>query len=336
MRLVEDMAALDVVQLLRELGVGIAEGSGAHTWLLRAPDGSSYEVAPTAPVTRLSAHLVRNHVDHHGPGRGILLIGGTATEGVVQRARRGEIDILTAEPIRLIRDGITYQVTEAPASQRSGAHSKQRPAWTRWAVERYLVLATEPAKQAEIADAVGTTQQSVSNAARHLGALITDHGAGLITPDRPRLLEHWREEYPGPGGHEFGWYSLDPAVAQVSRAVEASGRLGARPLVSGDVAADRISPWKAPTRGRLYVEHPVDLSDDGFVPAPLEEASLVTCVPRDPSLWRLLDLAPAEDGTAKGETADAALVYWELATSLDLDSDAAADTAGTPRGFSIG
>jgi hypothetical protein len=319
MRLVEGTATLDVVQLLRELGVGIAGGSaGAHTWLLRAPDGSSYEVTPTAPVTRLDAHLVRNHVDHHGPGRGILLIGGTATEGVVQRARRGEIDILTAEPLRLIRDGITYQAAEDPSSQRTGGPSK-RPAWTRWAVERYLVLAAEPARQAEIADAVGTTQQSVSNAARHLGDLVTDHGAGLITTNRPQLLEHWREEYPGPGGHEFGWYGLDPVTEQVSRATEASGRLGARPLVSGDVAADRISPWKVPARGRLYVESPVDLSEDGFVPAPLEEASLVTCVPRDPSLWRLLDLTPAED-----ETADAALVYWELATSADLDSDAAA------------
>ena len=123
-------------------------------------------------------------------------------------------------------------------------------------------------RQSVIASALGTSQQSVSNAAGHLAGLVTDCGEGLVATDRARLLEHWRNEYTGPGGQAFGWYSLDPVAEQVSKAVEVAKFLDISPLVSGDIAADRIAPWKLPVRGRVYVDGPVDLADEGLVPAP--------------------------------------------------------------------
>ncbi|WP_157983775.1 hypothetical protein [Nesterenkonia muleiensis] len=319
---------MDIVSLLRELNVSIAEGASATTWLLGAPDGSFFEVAPAQPEERLNAHAVRNLIAHHDAAPRALLVGRTATEGVVQRAKQGKIDILTAEPIRLIHAGVSYEAEENLAPKRPDVRSR-RPAWTRWAVERYLLLAAEPARQPVIAEMLGTSQQSVSNAARYLGDLVIDHGDGLVARDRSRLLNHWRDEYIGPGGQEFGWYSLDPIAEQVTNAVDVANFLDAQPLVSGDMAADRYAPWKLPTRGRIYVSIPIDLSDDGFVPAPINEATLTVCTPRDPSLWKLLDLFSAPEGTDNSTLADAMIVYWDLAHSPELDSDAAAEHLGT-------
>ena len=50
--------------------------------------------------------------------------------------------------------------------------------------------------------------------------------------------------------------------------------------------------------GRVYVSGPIDLADDGFVPVPLQEANLVTCVPRDPTLWRLASSVETADDPA--------------------------------------
>ncbi|MCA5892878.1 helix-turn-helix domain-containing protein [Isoptericola sp. NEAU-Y5] len=317
--------AVDVVDLLRELDFTIAEGASPDSWLLRAPDGASFEVSLPSPVPRLDAHATRHLVAHQRAGRRILAVGESVTERVLQRAVKGQIDILTASPARLVHAGVTYTAEEDPDLQQARPATK-RPAWTRWAVERYLLLAAEPARQSLIASVLGTSQQSVSNAARHLAGLVADHGDGLIVTDRAGLLEHWRDEYAGPGGQEFGWYSLDPVTDQVISAVRAATLLDVRPLVSGDVAADLLAPWKLPTQGRIYVDGPVDLAEEGFVPAPVDDATLVTCVPRDPSIWRLAD-PPAVTPSTHGEVrlADAAIIYWDVAESTDLDSGPAAE-----------
>lgn len=312
--------AVDVVTLLRELDFGITEGGSSRSWLLRAPSGETYGVEPTVPSQRLTAHVVRSL--HGNAARGHLLVGSTATDGILELARQGHLDVLTEVPLQLILRGKTYTIGDsAPEPHKSAA---ARPGWTRWAVERYLLLASAPARQPVIADAVGSSQQSVSNAAKKLGALTADHGEGLMAADKGALLEHWRQDYTGPGGQEFGWYSLDPIVDQTTRAAAVANALDTAPLVSGDVAADRLAPWKLPSRGRIYVNGPIDLAGDGFVPAPVSDATLVTCVPRDPTLWRLVDLGPAPIAPGGIALADAAMVYWDLATSGELDSAEAA------------
>ncbi|MBP1054709.1 hypothetical protein J6397_31785 [Rhodococcus qingshengii] len=317
---------VDVAALVQELGLRISEGSSEWSWLLRAPDGNFFEVEPIAPVERLTAHRVRAVSTGRsiGPDR-VLHIGRSATDGVVEDAEASKINILTAEPVRLICDGRSYTADPEPQSrsqlrpQRTG-----RPAWIRWALERYLLLTPEPSRQSVIAESLGTTQQSISRAAHQLNGLVTDEGEGLMAVDRAKLLEHWRNEYTGPGGQEFGWYSLDPVAEQVERVIDLVTLLDVKALVSGDIAADRLAPWKLPSRGQVYVTGPVDLGGDGFVAVPVEEASLVTCVPRDPSLWWLAPPTEEAAGSDGLPIADAAIVYWDLLTSTDPDSEEAA------------
>lgn len=314
---------VDVIALLRELDFSIAEGATRHSWLLRSPEGDGFLVHLARPVERLTAHAVRNAKTHQSGRIRPLLAGRTATPGIMGQARAGELDILLEEPLQLILQGTVFTAEEydqpAPARPRSS-----RPAWIRRAVERCLLLVEQPLGQSDIADLVGTSQQSVSAACRELGSMVTSTNHGVEVSDPKALLEHWLWEYPGAEGQEFGWYSLDPTVEQTLNAAEVANLLEAHPLISGDVAADRLVPWKLPTRGRIYVNRPIDLAGDGFVPAPLDDATLVTCVPRDPTLWRLTDVGtfPIHDDV---KLADPAIVYWDVYNSDDIDSLEAAN-----------
>lgn len=313
---------IDVNELLREFGFSIDEGGRGARWSLREPGGRKFTVEPTPPLTHLSAHVVRKLPEED---RLRLLVAETATDSVVQEALAGRLDILTAHPPRLIHAGHDFALIDSQAALPPARPRTARTAWTRWAVERYLLLATEPSRQPVIAHTVNTTQQSVSNAVRHLSGLVTETSEGFAATNRAELLQYWFTDYAGPGGVELGWYSLDPVMRQVSTAVEAADLVDVPVLVSGDVAADLLAPWKLPARGRLYLTGHVDLENDGFVPAPLREATLVTCVPADPSLWRLTHLRATTRKPPPLPLADPAIVYWDLKTSGEIDSNEAAD-----------
>lgn len=316
----EDRIPVDVADLLHELDFTIAEGSTPRSWQLRAPTGETYDVELATPVDRVTAYTTRNIRNHHDSAARPVLVGESATNGVVADARAGRLNLLTESPTQLIINGTAHTLNR-PQSTPRPRPAPQRPAWYRWGVERQLVSATTPLRQAELADLLGTSQQTISNAARTLGDLVTDRGTGLEAVNKRRLLHHWAGEYPGAGGQEFGWYSLDTAVEQTHKAVDIATLLDADPLISGDVAADHLAPWKLPTLGRIYITAPVDLADDGFIPSPIEEATLVTCVPKDPTVWRS---APASRHHERN-FADTALVYWDVRTGADADSGEAAD-----------
>ncbi|MFJ6419033.1 hypothetical protein [Paeniglutamicibacter sp. NPDC091659] len=313
---------VDVVALLRELDIGIAEGATERSWLLRLPSGESFLVEPTVSLDHVTSHAVRNVSSHRSSPVGPLFVGRTITPGMLEQAKAGHFDVLTEHPLRLVIRGSVY-ASEDPVQAPVRRRPSGRAAWVRWAVGRCLLLSTGPQRQPVIADLLGTSQQSVSNAARQLGDLVADGGRGLTAVDKEALLGHWVEEYSGPGGQEFGWYSLDPIVEQTLKAAKAAELCDASPLVSGDVAADRLAPWKLPSRGRIYVNRPIDLGDDGFVPAPVEEATLITCIPRDPTLWRLAHAMPSP-GSGASALADAVMVYWDVLASGDMDSVEAA------------
>lgn len=315
---------IDVISLLRELDFSIEEGTSARSWLLRSPENAIFLVALVPSVQRVTARTTRNFVVHRGSPVRPLFVGGTATESVLEQARSGQVDVLTQQPLQLILKGrvFTPEVEQPAPVQRQAASG--RKAWGRWAIERCLLLADTPMHQLEIAEYVGVSQQMVSRVCKDLGPLVTHTVDGVETLEPVKLLERWAEHYPGGGGQQFGWYSLDPIVEQTLKAVKEAQLLGANPLVSGDVAADRLMPWKLPTRSKIYVDSPVDLAGCGFVPAPLEEATLITCIPEDPTVWRLTGIgtfAICEDM----DLADAVLVYWDVLNSNDIDSREAAE-----------
>ena len=104
----------DVGAILRELDFSIIQGSSSDAWLLRAPDGTSFEVSPAPPVSRLSAHTIRTLIAHHKGGSSPLLVGETATDGVLGRAEAGQVDLLIADPVRLIHAGIPTRFRRMP------------------------------------------------------------------------------------------------------------------------------------------------------------------------------------------------------------------------------
>lgn len=91
--------------------------------------------------------------------------------------------------------------------------------------------------------------------------------------------------YPGPGGVTSYWISLDDPATQTRKALEV---LGDETVVSGDPAADALTPWRRPSTSTLYVRRGVSLAPAGFVPvASQAEATLTLCAPKDPGLWLL-------------------------------------------------
>ncbi len=319
--------SIDVVDLLRELDFSI-DLWDERSWLLRAPDGHRYlcELAPVVdritskavryPKTPLGAHDMRP-----------LVAGETITASMLERACSGELDVLTERPLRLIVRGRVYSddtvagLPHAPTA--TPRRHRGRPPWIRWATMRCLLLAQGPLRQSEIASALGSSQQAISIAVQQLAGLMKDTGSGFVASDKAVLLQKWTADYTGPSGQAFGWYSLDPVVEQTERAAEVAALYDVDPLISGDVAADRLAPWKLPAAGRVYVKSPVDLGGEGFVPAPLDEATLVTCIPRDPTIWNLLGAGPGLVGD-RPPLADAVIVYWDVLHGRDVDSMEAA------------
>lgn len=314
---------LDVVSLLRELNFRIDEGTRERSWLLRSPENAIFLVAVVPSVERVSARTMRNFIAPKGSPVRPLFAGLTATDGVLEQARAGQVDVLTEHPLQLILKGTVFTPEAFEQAAPVQRKSSRRVAWGRWAVERCLLLADTPMRQSETAGYVGVSQQMVSRVCKNLGSLVTNTIDGVEAQEPVKLLERWTATYPGAGGQQFGWYSLDPVVKQTLNAVEEARLLDLHPLVSGDVAADRLMPWKLPTRGLIYVDSPIDLSGRGFVAAPLEEATLITCIPDDPTIWRLSEIGafPIYEDL---DLADAALVYWDVLNSNDVDSREAA------------
>jgi hypothetical protein len=164
------------------------------------------------------------------------------------------------------------------------------------------------------------------------------------------LLDHWLGEYPGPHGIATYWYGTDGPVAQAERAVELLSRPVARDLpgehrhgrvgrlrhwrpsvVSGDVAADRLAPWRRPERAVVYASEGRDLSAVGLVPSGSAEATCELVVPADPGVWT--QAVPARSGFGLGEEpgqvgpelADRTQILWDVLRSPGPDSHQAAE-----------
>ena len=80
---------------------------------------------------------------------------------------------------------------------------------------------------------------------------MVDSGDGVIARDRRALLEHWIDDYPGPGGQEFSWYGLADAREQAVTSCTVTDSLdltslqtSSRPRSSRRARASTyVSPW---------------------------------------------------------------------------------------------
>lgn len=300
--------------LLREAGVRI-DGGGLENLALTLPDGTHRVARVKVMLKSPSPSVLRDH-DQGGLR---LYIVPTASSAIKDAAFEGTADLIVLNPPTVILNGAPL-LTSADAATLSAAPRGPKP-WGRLAAERILALSGEPVRQVEIAVAAGMSQQATSKALKTLGKLV-HYGQhdGWSAPDREKLIDHWLETYPGPGGLPSYWYGLDPIPSQARQAITIAQELEAEPLLSGDMAADLIAPWRHPARTHIYLRQAVDFTDAGFSPATPEEATLVATIPADKTLW-----GTAAIGKPRPlPTADPVIVLWDLLHETGPDAPEAA------------
>ena len=125
------------------------------------------------------------------------------------------------------------------------------------------------------------------------------------------LLDRFLAEYPGPGGSEHHYYTLDSPVDVAVGAGRAS--TPGRPIaVSADVGPDLIVPWRRPSLVILYARHAIDPSDFGLTDAQgRHDANVIIRNPQDRSVFPV----PALAGQVQGNEvplADPLQQIWDL------------------------
>jgi hypothetical protein len=139
--------------------------------------------------------------------------------------------------------------------------------------------------------------------------LVERVGHGRWRPRREALLDRFLAEYPGPGGSERYFYTLDsPADA----AVRAARLLGHQVAVSADVGPDLILAWRRPSEVILYAKQLVDTAGLGFVEAQgRHDANVIVRMPGDESVFPV-PLWAAEVRDVEVGLADATQMIWDL------------------------
>lgn len=233
-------------------------------------DGAGLLIVPTATPALLRAAALRGWSVVTNDGTADVRIG----ERHVQSARAQDAGGLFAEPSR---------------------HGERGPiSWPRWTIARVLLATGSlPLPQSAAARLLGTSQATVSRAIAPLerkGLVQTAVSADVrrITANWDGLLDWWLKHYPGPAGTVSYWYSLDDLRLQTRKAVAELERNSpsADPVLSGDLAADYVAPWRRPASVTLYVRNATPLEHAGFVSvAGPEGATLVVRAPKDPGVW---------------------------------------------------
>ena len=170
----------------------------------------------------------------------------------------------------------------------------------------------EPGATALAAQA-GISQPRASQVLHHLHdlKLVEISGHGRWEPNREALIDRFLAEYPGPGGSEQYYYTLD---SPVDVAVDA-GRASTldRPIaVSADVGPDLIVPWRRPSLVILYARHAIDLSDFGLTDARgRHDANVIIRTPEDRSVFSVPALVSQIQGNDV-PLADPLQQIWDL------------------------
>lgn len=193
-----------------------------------------------------------------------------------------------------------------------------------FAVLRRLLLGRAPLRQADLASTAWVTQPRVSQ----ILATLADNGLvkrdqhGWRVADWDHAVRLWLARYPGPGGVITYWTGLDDAWSQTLTAL---AKLPTGGAVSGDVGADLLVPWRQPQRATIYAPALSDLSATGSIQVGSSaEATLIVCVPADPSVWPTQPLT----GTFRDHSvnvADPLQVLWDVQSTGDEDSRQAAE-----------
>jgi hypothetical protein len=161
----------------------------------------------------------------------------------------------------------------------------------------------------------------------HQLELVDRSGRGRWEPRREALLDRFLAEYPGPGGSEQYYYSLESPLEVAVRA----GRVGAQSrevVASADVGPDLILAWRRPSLLILYAKHAIDPSDLGLTQAQgRHDANVIMRTPQDRSVFPATALAAQVQGHDV-PMADPLQQIWDL---QDLGGSDRIEAAGRLR-----
>lgn len=159
----------------------------------------------------------------------------------------------------------------------------------------------------------GVSQPRASQVLRRLHSLglVDRAGHGRWRPRREELLDRLLAEYPGPGGSESYFYTLDPLIEVAARLTPGPPRRHDI-AVSADVGPDLIRPWRRPSVLVLYTRTVLDAAALGSVDAVgTHDANVIVRMPADQSVFGAGGLAATFKG-AKIPLADPVQMIWDL------------------------
>jgi hypothetical protein len=181
-----------------------------------------------------------------------------------------------------------------------------------WAVMRWLILNGDVTSLTEVARDAQVTQPRVSQVAHQLEqlGLLSRLSRANWTANREELLDRFLMEYPGPGGSEAYLYSLDEPLEVVLRVLSRTPKPSI--VVSADVGADLLAPWRRPTSVVLYTEAPLDLERalSATQAHGAGDANIIQRVPADRSVFALG--TTVEVRSVRVPLADPVQTLWDL------------------------
>jgi hypothetical protein len=292
---------MDAVRWLRESGLKAEDratadnvDAGVDAILDVTADGHNtrfaVQVKRRAPYPHEVERLERSRRQLAGQGRPLLAAPFVSEPlgSILTRAGwswvddHGNFDLRA--PGLLLRQRRT---TTAPAPRR---RSLPRGSGS-FAVIRALVAFSDVAHNqpgtTALAAQAGISQPRASQVLHHLQDLSlvekSEHGGWI--PHREALLDRFLAEYPGPGGSEQYFYSLDSPTEVAIRAGQASAPHYAI-VASADVGPDLIVPWRRPSLVILYAKRVIDPSSLGLIDAQgMHDANVIVRMPDDQSVF---------------------------------------------------
>ncbi|WP_368497565.1 hypothetical protein [Herbiconiux sp. A18JL235] len=220
-----------------------------------------------------------------------------------------------------VEDGVALvegeELGRQPAVSVDGALSRRRP-WGRFALMRSLLRTSAPRNQSTLARECGITQSAVSQGLKVLDQ-VERRELGWVCTKPSEIWDLFLSDYPGTGGLSGWWFGLAPVSQQAERVTkEVEGA-----LLSGDIAADALAPWRRPRRGMVYVGSGVELEALGFARSRESKATLEVAIPADPTIWSTARAWASDNG--RHDLVDPLIAAWDVARTGGPDADEAVE-----------
>ena len=305
------------ITTLEENGIAVLPIDSEH---VRLTDGDDSAVVFVLTVPRVA----RTHDVKPAPESHALLVARSITNEALERASAAGWSVVTDDGTGRLRLGQRTVRLDSTISAQLPRRPRGRPGRSVFSVVRALFALEGGARQDEIAEFAHVGQAAVSKALNRLAErdLVARGQRGWQVTDRAGATAWWLAHYPGPGGIETHWFGVDPINEQAYRAFTTLSDERAKPVVSGDVAADLVAPWRTPRRATLYAQRGADFTAIGLTPSDASASTLTLVLPDDPGVWPISKTPVLIEMRGHGDVAraNAFQVLYDLSRSPGPDA----------------